>query len=223
MWYCDAKHSGILPVPSHVRWCLLFLGCCGQKWVQSFRSQNSCQEWIDEMIWFFAWWYKLLGGYTQKWGDLLDQGTIKLGVSHKSFHESRRLIEWFLHADSDWIIFGLMTNLLCIFKKIPPQVLLGKGVLKYAATLQKNSHDKVWFQNIEITLQHGCSPVNLLHIFRTHFPKNTSQGLLLYYLHLLGAVALVKNVLLLVPRGKVLGLDFPNAFNKSLIKCGKIV
>ena len=24
---------------------------------------------------------------------------------------------------------------------------------------------------IEITLQHGCSPVNLLHIFRTPFPK----------------------------------------------------
>ena len=26
---------------------------------------------------------------------------------------------------------------------------------------------------IEITLRHGCSPVNLLHIFRTSFPKNT--------------------------------------------------
>ena len=32
---------------------------------------------------------------------------------------------------------------------------------------------------IEITLQHGCSPVNLLHIFRTLFPKNTSGWLLL--------------------------------------------
>ena len=32
---------------------------------------------------------------------------------------------------------------------------------------------------IEITLQHGCSPVNLLHIFRTPFPKNTYGGLLL--------------------------------------------
>ena len=32
---------------------------------------------------------------------------------------------------------------------------------------------------IEITLQHECSPVNLLHIFRTHFPKNTSEWLLL--------------------------------------------
>ena len=32
---------------------------------------------------------------------------------------------------------------------------------------------------IEILLRHGCSPVNLLHIFRTAFPKNTSEGLLL--------------------------------------------
>ena len=32
---------------------------------------------------------------------------------------------------------------------------------------------------IEITLQHGCFPVNLLHIFRTPFLKDTSGGLLL--------------------------------------------
>ena len=25
----------------------------------------------------------------------------------------------------------------------------------------------------------GCSPLNLLYIFRTYFPKNTSEGLLL--------------------------------------------
>ena len=31
---------------------------------------------------------------------------------------------------------------------------------------------------IEIALQHGCSPVNLLYIFRIRFPKNTSEGLL---------------------------------------------
>ena len=34
---------------------------------------------------------------------------------------------------------------------------------------------------VEITLQHGCSPVNLLHIFRTLLPKNTSGGLLLKF------------------------------------------
>ena len=32
---------------------------------------------------------------------------------------------------------------------------------------------------IEITLRHGCSPVNLLHIFRTPFLRNTSEWLLL--------------------------------------------
>ena len=38
------------------------------------------------------------------------------------------------------------------------------------------------------------------------------------------AIVLVKNdVLLQVPTEKVLELGFPNAFNKSLIKCGKIV
>ena len=30
-------------------------------------------------------------------------------------------------------------------------------------------------------LRHGCSPINLLHIFRTPFPRNTSGRLLLYF------------------------------------------
>ena len=32
---------------------------------------------------------------------------------------------------------------------------------------------------IGIRLRHGCSPVNLLHFFRTPFFKNTSGGVLL--------------------------------------------
>ena len=36
------------------------------------------------------------------------------------------------------------------------------------------------FNFIKITLLHNCSPVNLLHIFRTHFYENTSGGLLSY-------------------------------------------
>ena len=32
---------------------------------------------------------------------------------------------------------------------------------------------------IETTLRYKCSPIYLLHIFRTPFPKNTSGGLLL--------------------------------------------
>ena len=32
----------------------------------------------------------------------------------------------------------------------------------------------------KVTLRHGCSPVHLLHIFRTPLPKSTSGRLLLY-------------------------------------------
>ena len=42
-------------------------------------------------------------------------------------------------------------------------------------TLQR----KIQSNFIEITLRHGCSPVNLLHFFRTPFHKNISGGLLL--------------------------------------------
>ena len=36
-------------------------------------------------------------------------------------------------------------------------------------------------KQLEIRLRHGCSPVSLLHIFRTPFSKNTCGGLLLYW------------------------------------------
>ena len=45
---------------------------------------------------------------------------------------------------------------------------------------RKTPMTKCDFSNfIEISLRHGCSPVNLLHIFRTPFPKNISGRLLL--------------------------------------------
>ena len=85
------------------------------------------QKWIDEMSWFFAGWYKFgtaksyfnnywVGIIKNGWG-LLNHGTLKSGVSHKSFDKLSRLIEWFLHADSDGIIFGLMVYPLFIFDK----------------------------------------------------------------------------------------------------------
>ena len=41
---------------------------------------------------------------------------------------------------------------------------------------------KLLFNFIEITLRDGYSPVNLQQIFRAPFYKNTSGGLLLYYI-----------------------------------------
>ena len=51
---------------------------------------------------------------------------------------------------------------------------------------RKHPCRSVWFQKsckanfIEITLRHGCSPVNLLHISRILFYKSTSGGLFLH-------------------------------------------
>ena len=38
---------------------------------------------------------------------------------------------------------------------------------------------KLFCNFFETALRHGCSPLNLLHIFKTPFPKNTSGRLLL--------------------------------------------
>ena len=49
------------------------------------------------------------------------------------------------------------------------------------SNIQEIAYAEVWFQttSIEITLWHRFSLTNLLYIFRTPFPKNTSGGLLL--------------------------------------------
>ena len=65
------------------------------------------------------------------------------------------------------------------------KMFFGKGVLEicskftgehpYRSVISK----KLLCNFLEITLRHGCSPINLLRIFRTPFPKNSSEGLLL--------------------------------------------
>ena len=67
----------------------------------------------------------------------------------------------------------------------PPEVFLGKGTLKICSKVAGEQpcrsviSVKLLCHFVEITLQHGCSPVNLLPIFRTPFPKSTSRELLL--------------------------------------------
>ena len=47
--------------------------------------------------------------------------------------------------------------------------------------MPKCDFNKVAGNFIEIALQHGYSAVNLLHIFRTPFPRNTTGWLLLSF------------------------------------------
>ena len=73
------------------------------------------------------------------------------------------------------------------FRSSPPEVFLGKGVLEKCSKF-KGKHPsrsvisiKLQRNFIETALRHGCFPVNLVHIFRITFPKNTSGGLLMCY------------------------------------------
>ena len=67
-----------------------------------------------------------------------------------------------------------------IIRSSRPEMFLGKGVLKIFSKFT-GEHPcrsvisiKLQSNFIEIALRHGCSPINLLHIFRTTFPRNTS-------------------------------------------------
>ena len=73
---------------------------------------------------------------------------------------------------------GNMVSITC--RKSPPEVFLLKCVLticnKFTGEHPQRSvvSIKLFYNFIEITLRHVYSPVNLRHIFKRSFPKNTS-------------------------------------------------
>ena len=78
--------------------------------------------------------------------------------------------------------------LLEIFRSSHTEVFLTKGVLKICSKFTgkqpcRNAISiKLLCNIIEIALRHGWSPVNLLHIFRVPFPRNTPEWLLLNFI-----------------------------------------
>ena len=78
------------------------------KWADFLHVDTNLEKIIVTLI--IIWWALVKNGW-----DLIDHRTLKLGLFHKWCDELSRLIERFVHVDSDGIIFGLMTNLFCIF------------------------------------------------------------------------------------------------------------
>ena len=91
---------------------------CGQdqKWIWLFRCWDSKICCISRILsWCFACWYtfrKVKSYFNNCWvgmvkngQGLIYHGILKLSLSHKWFEELSRLIEWFLDADSDGMIF----------------------------------------------------------------------------------------------------------------------
>ena len=79
-----------------------------------------------------------------------------------------------------------------ILRSNHPEVFLGNGVLKICRKFARENlcwsaiSIKLLCNFIEIPLRHACSPVNLLHIFRTPYLKSTSEWLLLSIVTRLG-------------------------------------
>ena len=71
------------------------------------------------------------------------------------------------------------------YSRSSTKVFLGKGILEIFSkftgeqSCQRLVSIKLQSNFIEFTHRYGCSPVNLLHNFRTPLSKNTSGGLLL--------------------------------------------
>ena len=81
-----------------------------------------------------------------------------------------------------YILIKFVFKFIC--KKRSTQKQLSRGVLikrcsEYMQQIYRRTHMPKCDNFIEITLRHGCSPVNLLHIFRTPFYKNAYGGLVL--------------------------------------------
>ena len=113
----------------------------------------------------------------------LNQTSWTLTPSRKNLY-----LKWF-----EIIISGIFCTFLtktnCFFRSSPPDVFLGKDVLKICSKFtgehpcQNVISIKLLCNFIETAVRHGCSPVNLLHTFRTPFPTNSSGWLLLFFVN----------------------------------------
>ena len=83
------------------------------------------------------------------------------------------------------VLFPYHKSLNWSYRSSRSEAFLVKGVLKVCSnfTIEHSGRSvisiKLHCNFIETTLRHGCSPVNLLYIFRTPFPKNDSGSVLL--------------------------------------------
>ena len=108
----------------------------------------------------------------------MHNGTVSVLVRHlESYTLTNGIQKTKEHLEGDVYPFEIFIETI---RNSPPDVFLRKVVLKICSKVtEKHPCRGVICNFIEITLRHGSSPVNFLHIFRTHFLKDTSGGLLL--------------------------------------------
>ena len=145
--------------------------------------------------------HKLTSKYRKRIILIFSQTVYKAGSHHQQFFSTvDSAINFFIHSLKRyvlkkillrpcWVFLNWVPFLFLVYASIKSshtEVFLGKG----AETCSKFTEEypcrsaisiKLLCSFIEISLRHGCSPVNLLHNFSTPFLKNTSKWLLLEY------------------------------------------
>ena len=95
------------------------------------------------------------------------------------------LSKWMQNTDGQSYVIMLYAQR-CIHRSSPSEVFLGSSTLKICSKFtgehpcRSTISIKLLCNFIEVALRHGCSSVNLLHIFRKSFHKKTSGRLLLH-------------------------------------------
>ena len=116
---------------------------------------------------------------TSKASCLKNHAAFKCKTLKYSFGLAMNGLNFMSFKSSQLYIFFLLCQNNWAFRCSHPEVFLGKGVLKICTKF--TGEHPCQKAIIEIVLWHGCSPVNLLHIFGTYFLKNTSWRLLLSF------------------------------------------
>ena len=149
------------------------------------------QETLDINCYYYHSYCTIIHCWQEKVSHNLEKKLIK-------FSQKRGKITYlYKSAHTDFSLHFFLTVFLNAYNASShPEMFLGKGVLKICSKFTgehpcRSAISKKMQSNfIEIALRHGCSPVNLLHIFRTRFSRNTSGRLLLMqarwwlYIHL---------------------------------------
>ena len=114
------------------------------------------------------------------WSPLLKKTLFFCTVIFNSFETNVPLSYSMNTSEKFWF-----SDVLRRYRSSRPEVFLEKGVLKICSKFtgeypyQNTISIKLQSNFIEITLLHGCSSVNMLHIFRTAFLRDVSGWLLL--------------------------------------------
>ena len=138
--------------------------------------------WYTEVIVFNRWFFftiQIQVLFKKKSWKIL-KGNNNYGWNYFTKYNDLLLICWISNA----ILLGPTTGTGQIFRCITTRKNQRKNdqrkkalVMYWRKTFERNVYLLCNF--IEIELRHGCSPVNLPHIFRIPFPRNTSGRLLL--------------------------------------------